>query len=94
MDKYPKEQSGKRIYVRYPVQIQEMDLPKVPITLTVGKWMAVNVLPKGYAYLPAPYIFDTKEQCQKACDVTNKHHGFTPRECRRIINKSMGLKKK
>lgn len=89
---YPKVKRGERIYVRYPVQIQQMDLNKTVVKLKVGKWMAVNVhLPEGYTRLIAPVQFDTEAECQKSCDMHNEYHKFTKRQVLAIVSKSMGL---
>lgn len=94
MKVYPKLKRGKRIYVRYPVQIQTIDLDKVPVKLTVGQWMAVDVhLPSGYTRLIAPAQFKTAAECQKSCDIHNNYWGFTNKQVVSIISKSMGLTK-
>lgn len=88
--RYPKIKRGERIYVRYPVQIQKMDLGKTAGKLKVGKWMAVNVhLPEGYTRLIAPAQYDTEAECQKACDMYNDYHKFTKRQVLAIISASM-----
>lgn len=88
--KYPKIKGGHRVYVRYPVQITQLDLGKTVVDLTLGKWMAVNVhLPTGYSRLIAPVQFDTEEECQKACDAHNMCYKFTQKQVMAIIDLSM-----
>jgi hypothetical protein len=95
---YPKIDGHRKIYVRVPVQVTAKHLltqryhniPAVP--LIKGKWMAVNVMPKGYSCLISPMLFEDEADCQKACDSSNRLHGFTPEDVVRIVSKSMGLK--
>lgn len=93
MKNYPKTIGGKPIYVLTPVQIQQMDLDKTKVKLSVGKWMAVNVHPVGYTRLNSPVQFDTEEECQTACDKYNAYYNFRPKQVKVIISKSMGLTK-
>lgn len=87
---YPKIKRGEGIYVRYPVQIQEVDLNKTVVKLEVGKWMAVNVhLPEGYTRLIAPVQFDSEAECRKSCDTHNEYHKFTKKQVLSIISASM-----
>lgn len=92
---YPQIDGHRKHYVRYPVQITqvafETTMAHLP-NLKVGEWVAVDVLLKGYSHLVAPINFDTKEKCQKACDMHNKSHGWTPKEVDQIISLSMDLK--
>ena len=86
---YPKIEGDRKLYVRYPVLLTSADLHKFPIHVKPGKWVAANVLPGGYEHLVAPCQFDTFDECKKACDATNKLHGFTKVEMADIVEQSM-----
>lgn len=87
---YPIIDGHRKHYVRVPVQVTEEIAKKFPYPIEVGKFIAVDVLKKGYQYLIAPNPLLEKE-CQKACDVHNSYHGWTPEEVDEIIKISMDI---
>lgn len=96
---YPIVEGSHKYFVRHPVLIniamhmkqQRFNYPLVP--LEPGKWMTVDVFQDGgYNILAAPVLFDTEAECQKACDVHNKFHGWTKDEANEIISESMKFK--
>jgi hypothetical protein len=84
---YPKVDGHIKNYVVYP----EINKNK--------KWYAANVYLAGWGTPVGGYEgfnnhkqeFDTEEKCQKACDIHNRYHGWTPDQVDQIVHASMGL---
>lgn len=89
IENYPKKDGNRDIYVRYPVQVTEEYNEISPLQIEEGKWVAVNVLEEGYQPLLSPNPFETFEQCEKACRISNKFWGFTDDEVIAIVDASM-----
>ena len=86
---YPKMDGHRKIHVRYPVKLTVADLTKFPIALKAGKWVSVNVLPDGFQHLVAPAAYDTFDECQQACRISNQFQGWTVDEANAIVSASM-----
>ena len=79
---YPhKDDRGGDRYVRYPV-------------CENGKWGAADVMEGGYMIPMFATAFDTRAECQKACDFENKWWGYTPEDVEKIVSWSMNSKMK
>lgn len=90
---YPLIDEHRKHYVRYPIQVMRGVKDLIGTNLPVGKFVAVDVLQKGYQHLLCPVIFDTEEECQKACDIHNKYHGWSKDDVNEIVGISMDLVK-
>lgn len=90
---YPIIDGHRKHYVRYPVLVTVEMASKNPcaIPLKPGKYIAVDVLHKGYSHLIAPVHFDTFDQCQTSCEIHNRYHGWSVDEANAIITESMEL---
>ena len=76
-ENYPLEERGQFYYVKHPVKNKN------------GKWIGVNVIEGGYQDSPLYCEIDSEENCQKACDVHNRYHGFSEEYVKAIVNWSM-----
>ncbi len=90
---YPIIDGHRKHYVRYPVLVTPEMAEQKPCALPLipGKWIAVDVLHKGYSHLISPVHFDTFDQCQTSCEIHNRYHGWTIDEANAIITESMEL---
>ena len=90
MKVYPTIDGHRQHHVRYPVEVTESSIPKDSlIKFELGKWVAVDVLKKGYRHLIAPMFFDTEEECMKGCNIHNNYHRWSEKEVEEIIGSSM-----
>lgn len=88
---YPKIDGTRKIYVRTPVKVtREMQAQRPwPYNIALGSWIAVDVLTTGgYQHLITPAPCKTEAICQHACDVTNKFHGFSKNQVKKILQAS------
>lgn len=92
---YPIIRGKNVIYVRYPIfvtaEIQKAIQELKYTTPHIGKWIMVEALiGGGHQYIESAMSCESREFCQKMCDVYNSHHGFRQVEVLRITAKSMG----
>lgn len=93
MKTYPIIRGKNTIYVRYPIlvtaEIHKAVKELKYITPHVGEWIMVEaLLGGGHQYIEGAMPCDSKEFCQKMCDVYNSHHVRRPKEVLRITSKS------
>lgn len=78
---YPIIDEHRKHYILHPIQLENK------------KWVAVEVLLSG-GYInpignPTKISFNTEKECQDACDLHNKYHGWSKKQVHEIINTSM-----
>lgn len=79
-ENYPIVDGHRSHYLHYPVQ-------KIN-----RKWVAADVLPDGFISVennPVKTEFDTKEECQKGCDIHNNFHGWDKETANNMVSQSM-----
>lgn len=99
MKNYPKrDDRGDFLYVKYPIMITfdvirsafNQNLVCAP-SLVEGGYVAVNVMGEGYSIPHMARSMPDYQQCKKSCDIHNNWAGYTSRQVKSIVSKSMGL---
>lgn len=81
----------RRIYVRVPVCVTRAMIERhpCPSLLIEGKFMAVDVQLTGYSMLFAPTMYETFEDCQRACNAGNQFHGIKQDLYKKVLQQSL-----
>lgn len=87
---YPIIDGHRKQYVSYTIEVtQEMkDRHEFPDMLEIGKYINVNVAPKGY-YMPVIPVCLDKDTAERSAKCHNNWLGFTEEEVNLIIDYSM-----
>ena len=92
---YPKKTHKVSLYVKHPVQVSAVRIQEwkkkyllCSHYLKPGQWVAADVLHDGYAVPPESSGFNTKEECEKACDAHNCYVGWSDSQVEAIIDQS------
>lgn len=93
---YLKKSPKAELYVKYPVQITTalLKLCKQRYllcshTLTVGQWIAADIVFDGYSIPHTERGYDKEEECQKACDAHNMFCGWSQNQAIQIIDQAL-----